>query len=396
MTALFSRADQSVLGRWWWTVDRGLLFATLILAVCGIVLVMTASPPVALRIGIDQYHFIKRHLIVLFPALLMMVGVSLLDRRAVWRISSIALVASLLCMVLVLFIGMEIKGAQRWLDLPGFSLQPSEFVKPAFAIAAAWLMARQKDRPDFPGTGVAAALYLATITLLLLQPDMGMTVVVTCIYGVEIFLAGFPFWLMAALALVALGGLVGSYFVFDHVHSRIDRFMDPSVGDNYQVAKAIEAIRSGGVLGAGPGQGTVKLSLPDAHADFIFAVGGEEMGLMFTVFLIALFAFIILRGFNRIMDSEDMFSILAAGGLLSMLGLQALIHMGANVHLLPAKGMTLPFISYGGSSLLAVAFAMGVVLALTRRQIKPGTPAPRRRPSAERKRLPGRRRAYGQ
>jgi cell division protein FtsW len=276
----------------------------------------------------------------------------------------------LLAMVLVLLVGSEIKGAQRWIHLPGFSLQPSEFVKPAFAVAAAWFMARQKDRPEFPGDRIAAGLYGVVVTLLLLQPDLGMTVVVTAIYGGLIFLAGFPFWLLAAFGCGALALLAGSYFFLDHVHSRINRFLDPASGDNYQVQKALEAFQNGGLFGTGPGQGTVKLGLPDAHADFIFAVAGEELGLIFTLILLGLFEFVLLRGFNRVMDSPDIFPLLATAGLLVMFGVQALIHMGSSVNLLPAKGMTLPFISYGGSSLLAMAFAMGMVLALTRRQAR--------------------------
>jgi cell division protein FtsW len=370
MSAMFSRADQSVLGRWWWTVDRGTLAAVAILVVIGVMLVTAASPPVALRIGVDQYHFVKRHVAVLGPSLLMMLGVSLLSPRAVWRISSVVMLLGLAGMVVVLFTGMEIKGAQRWIQFFGFSLQPSEFVKVSFAIVSAWFMARQKENPDFHGNRIAAVLFLCVITLLLLQPDLGMSVIVSCIYGAQIFLAGFPLLLVFALGCAGLGGIVAAYFTFDHVHARIDKFLDPAAGDNYQVQKALDAFQNGGLLGTGPGQGVVKLGLPDAHADFIFAVAGEEMGMIFILFLIALFGFILLRGFNRLMDSNDMFTVLAAGGLLTMFGLQAVVHMGANLHLLPAKGMTLPFISYGGSSMLATALAMGMILALTRKQAR--------------------------
>lgn len=368
MSGILSRTDQSVVGRWWWTVDRGLLAGILAIVACGIVLVAAASPPVAERIGLNQYYFIIHHLVVLIPALLIMFCVSLLEPRTIWRLASVALAGSIIAMVAVLFVGVEIKGAQRWLPLPGFSLQPSEFVKPAFAIVAAWLMARQKEHPSFPGDRIAAGVFGLIVLLLLLQPDLGMTVVVAAIYGTQIFLAGFPMILIAGFSLGAVILLVGAYFVFPHVHSRIDRFLDPSAGDSYQVQKAMEAFQNGGVFGTGPGQGTVKLYIPDAHADFIFAVAGEEGGVIFTIILVALFAFVVLRGLNRVMDSHDMFPILAGGGLLGMVGLQAFIHMGANMHLLPAKGMTLPFISYGGSSMLAIAFAFGAVLGLTRRQ----------------------------
>lgn len=366
--SFFSRTDKSVLGQWWWTVDRRMLAAFLALILIGVMMVTTASPPVAEHLGLGSYHFLIRHLVVLIPALGFLFGLSFLERRQIWRLGSVLYAGSIAAMVLVLLMGMEIKGAQRWLHLPGFSLQPSEFVKPAFVIVAAWLMAMQKERENFPGNTITAGLYFLTICLLLLQPDLGMSVVMTSVWGVQIFLAGFPFRLLIVLAGAGVGGLIGAYFSFDHVRSRIDRFIDPQSGDNFQVEKSIEAFRNGGLIGTGPGQGTVKLGLPDAHADFIFSVAGEEMGLLFILILISIFGFILLRGFSRLSESEDMFTVLAVGGLLTMFGLQAMIHMGSSLHLLPAKGMTLPFISYGGSSLLSMGLSMGMVLALTRRR----------------------------
>lgn len=369
---LFSRVDRSFLGRWWWTVDRGMLAALLTLAVFGIVMVATASPPVAERIGLDHYYFLKRHIVMLVPALAIMLGVSMMERRAIWRLCSILFPLTILALILVLFTGMEIKGAQRWIHFLGFSLQPSEFMKPVFAVVAAWLMAMQKTKENFRGNLMTAALYLMVITLILLQPDLGMTVVITSIWAAQIFLAGFPFRLLIGFALLAAFGLVMAYFVFDHVQNRIDRFLDPTAGDNYQVQRSLEAFQNGGIFGTGPGQGTVKLGLPDAHADFIFAVAGEELGMFFVLILMAIFAFILLRGYNRLMDSNDIFCVLAVGGILTMFGLQAMIHMGSSLHLLPAKGMTLPFISYGGSSVLSMGLSMGIVLGLTRRQARAG------------------------
>ena len=364
----FSRTDRSFLGRWWWTVDRGLLAAFLALAVLGVILVASASPAVAERIGLEPYHFLKRHLVMLLPALLLMLGVSMLEPRQLWRLASLLFVASLCAMVAVLFTGMEIKGAQRWLHVAGLSIQPSEFAKPAFAICAAWFMALQKKRENFPGNRVAAGLYLAYISLLLLQPDLGMTVIVTSLWAAQIFLAGFPFRLLIIFVAVAAIGLGTAYLAFDHVHSRINRFLDPESGDNYQVERSLEAFQNGGMFGTGPGQGTVKLTIPDAHADFIFAVGAEELGFIFTAVLMALYGFIVVRGFRRGMQSDDIFPVLAVGGLLTMLGLQATVHMGSALNVLPAKGMTLPFISYGGSSILSVGFTAGAILCLTRWQ----------------------------
>lgn len=370
--SLFARTDKSFLGQWWWTVDRGLISAFMVLVVFGLVLITTASPPVAEHLGLGHYHFLIRHIIMLIPALGIMFFVSMLEKRQVWRLATLAFFGAILAMILVLFTGMEIKGAQRWIHVFGFSLQPSEFVKPAFVLVSAWFMALQKSKENFPGNGIAVGLYFFVITLLLLQPDFGMTFIVTCCLAAQIFLAGFPFRLLFALAGAGIAGLVGIYFSLSHVRSRIDRFLDPASGDNFQVEKSLEAFQNGGFLGTGPGQGEVKLHLPDAHADFIFSVAGEELGLVFVLAIVIVFGFILLRGFNRLMDSDDMFVVLGAGGLLTMFGLQALVHMGSALNVLPTKGMTLPFISYGGSSVLSMGFAMGAVLALTRKQAKTG------------------------
>ncbi|HBR68429.1 MAG TPA: cell division protein FtsW [Rhodospirillaceae bacterium] len=369
---LFSRTDQSFLGRWWWTVDRPMLAAAFVLVIFGVVLVTTASPPVAEHLKLEHYHFLKRHVVMLVPAVAMMLGISMLSPRSIWRMASILFAGCIVAMIIVLVTGMEIKGAQRWIHLFGFSLQPSEFIKPAFAVVAAWLMGMQKTKEKFPGNRITAGLYALVLTLLLMQPDLGMTVVVTSIWVSQIFLAGFPFRILIGLILAAAIGLVLAYFTFDHVHSRMDRFLDPASGDNYQVQRSLEAFENGGLFGTGPGQGTVKENLPDGHADFIFAVAGEELGMFFVLILMSVYAFILLRGYNRLMDSDSMFTVLAVGGLLTMFGLQAMIHMGSSVNLLPAKGMTLPFISYGGSSILSTGLSMGIILSLTRRQVRSG------------------------
>lgn len=369
-TALFSRADRTIWGRWWWTIDRPLLMAVLMLVFFGVVLVTAASPPVATRIGLNEYHFVIRHLMILGPALIGMVAISLLSLRNIWRLSTIVLGVGIIGMVAVLFIGTEIKGAQRWIPMLGLSLQPSEFVKPAFAVVAAWLIARQKDRPDFPGYMMTGGIFLVVIFLLLMQPDMGMTIVTFTIICAQIFLAGLPMGILVVAALSGCAAVGVGYLTLDHVHSRIHRFFNPESGDTFQVDRALDAFRHGGLFGTGPGQGTVKLSIPDAHSDFIFSVAGEEMGFVFLAILLATLAFIVLRGLNRVMDSDNMFVILATGGLLMMFGMQALVHIGSNVHMIPTKGMTLPFISYGGSSLLATSFTMGMILALTRKHPK--------------------------
>lgn len=372
---LFSRTDRSFLGQWWWTVDRPMMAALFLLIAIGIVLVTTASPPVAAHLGLSDFYFLTRHVIILIPAALMMIGVSMLSKRQIWRLSSLIYVGGIAAMVLVLLVGIEIKGAQRWLHLPGFSLQPSEFIKPAFAVVAAWFMARQKEsmssqNPNKSGYKVAIGLYVLAMALLLAQPDLGMAVVLTAIFMTQIFLVGFPFrWVFGLVGLAAVG-LIVAYFSFHHVQSRIDRFLDPSSGDNYQVERSLEAFQNGGLIGTGPGQGEIKLLLPDAHADFIFSVAGEEMGFFAVLIIVGALFFVLYRGFMRLMETQDMFALLAAGGLLAMFGLQAFVHMGSSLHLLPAKGMTLPFMSYGGSSMLSVCLSMGMVMALTRKEVR--------------------------
>ncbi|MCA8931783.1 MAG: cell division protein FtsW [Rhodospirillaceae bacterium] len=362
-----ARTDPTVIGRWWWTVDRWSLGAVGLLIVLGAILVAAASPPVAHRLGLSEFHFVQRHLSMLVPAVCILLASSLMSVQSIRRAGLVVLVLSLLGVAATLVVGSEIKGATRWIALPGLSLQPSEFLKPAFAVIAAWLFATRYARADFPGNLMATVLWLISTALLLLQPDLGMVVVLFTIWGVQFFLAGLPMLLVVALVGLAVFGGVGSYFAFDHVSSRIDRFLDPAAGDNYQIERSLEAFQAGGLFGVGPGEGVVKRALPDAHADFIFAVAGEEFGLLWCLLMVALFAFVVLRACARLAHSRDLFVVLAGAGLVTMIAAQALINMGSTLHLIPTKGMTLPFISYGGSSLLATAFATGMLLALTRK-----------------------------
>lgn len=364
---LFSRVDRSIFGEWWWTVDRSLLFCFIILAVCGVILVSAASPAVADRIELDSFHFLKRHILFLAPALGVMIAVSFLSPRMIWRSGTVLFVACLVMMVMVFTTGSEIKGAQRWIRILGFSVQPSEFMKPALIIVCAWLMSVQKQQASFPGNIIAAGFFFLTLVLLMMQPDLGMSFVMAVGWATQVLLAGFPLRIIAALAVIGLMALMFAYLSFSHVQSRVDRFLDPQAGDNFQVDRSLDAFQNGGVLGAGPGQGTVKLTLPDAHSDFIISVAGEEFGLIFILMLLALYAAILLRGYGLLKKQTDMFAILAAGGLLTIFGVQTMIHIGSATQLLPAKGMTLPFISYGGSSIISVGLSLGVILALTRR-----------------------------
>jgi len=365
----FARIDQSLVARWWWTVDRLNLCALAILIVCGIVLSLAASPAVAERLHLDALHFVKRHLATVPFAIAIMVGVSLLSPRWIRRIAIYGFVVALVALLLTFLVGIEIKGARRWIELPGFSLQPSEFIKPTFAVVAAWLFAEQRQRPEFPGNIIAIALFAAIIAMLIKQPDLGMTGVVAVVWLAQFFMAGLRLYWAAIGGLGLVGGLAGAYLWLPHVTSRINHFLDPAVGENYQVNRSLEAFANGGLWGRGPGEGTIKDVLPDAHADFVFAVAGEEFGLIACLLIVALFAFIVLRGLSRLVQETNLFVLLAASGLLIQFGLQAVINMASSVHLIPTKGMTLPFLSYGGSSMLSLALGMGMVLALTRRRL---------------------------
>ncbi len=348
------------------------IVAILALIGFGSLMVMAASPAVAVHIGTDSLHFVKRYFAVLPLTLALMFAVSLMSPRAIRLLALAGLAIGIVALVYTLTNGIEIKGARRWIDLPGESLQPSEFVKPCFAVVAAWLFAQAKQRPNFPGNWISIALYVAIVGLLIKQPDLGMTAVVSVVWFTQFFLAGLSlFWVVALLA-AGLVGLAGTYVLLPHVAVRIDEFLNPANGGNYQVDRSIDAFMNGGLWGRGPGEGTVKLSLPDAHADFVFAVAGEELGMIVCLVIIAIFAFIVLRGFSRLLQENNLYIVLAATGLLVQFGLQAIINMASTLHLMPTKGMTLPFISYGGSSLLALGLGMGMILALTRRRFGDG------------------------
>ena len=362
----FTRTDTSLIGRWWWTVDRWTCGALVLIGAAGLVLTLAASPPVAQRIGLDAFYFFRHQAFYLPLALGVMLLTSLMSPRGVRRFAVIGFAIALVLTIATLVGGEAVKGATRWIRIGGLSIQPSEFLKPAFAVLAAWMIAAGRLDERFPGHVLAAVLTTTVCAVLLLQPDVGTTLLIAGIWSVQLFLAGLPLLLVGVIALLFLGGAVGAYFTFDHVRDRIDHFLDPSTGDGFQIGRALEAFKSGGLFGRGPGEGRVKEILPDAHADFIFAVAGEEFGLAVCLLLVGLFAFVVLRGFGRSLRSNDLFVVLAGGGLLALFGMQALMNMASTTHLIPPKGITLPFISYGGSSTIALAWGMGMVLALTR------------------------------
>ena len=363
----FSRTDVSLLGRWWWTVDRWILFGVAVLAGTGCLLTLAASPAVAQRLHLPPFHFVYRQLFYFSIAGVVLLAVSLLTPRQVRRLSLTMVPVCLVLMALTLRYGEEIKGAQRWLTIGPLSIQASEFLKPAFTVVAAWLFAEQK-RGTLPGNLLATGLLAITLTLLALEPDIGQSALIVIVWCGLFFVAGLPMAVVGLLVALAGGGLYLAYTFVPHVTSRVDRFLNPESGDTFQVDTAMAAFAHGGLLGSGPGEGVVKRILPDAHTDYIFAVAGEEYGVIACLLLLGLFAFVVLRALGRAFAESDLFVQLAISGLTVLFGIQAVINMGVNLNILPSKGMTLPFISYGGSSLIALALTMGMLLALTRKR----------------------------
>lgn len=364
---MVSRAERGPVAEWFWTIDRTFLIAFVFLMGLGFMLSFAASPSVAERIGLENFYFVKRHAFYLLPTLAVMIGISFLSPRQIRRAALLIFAGSLVLMLLALFVGVEVKGSRRWIGLAGITVQPSEFMKPAFVIICAWLFSERARQPEIPGNLFAIILFGMVAALLLAQPDLGQTILVSAIWGGMFFMAGMPWFWIIFLGGLGICGFAAAYFVFPHVEGRVDRFLTGE-GDTYQVDTAREAIVRGDWFGQGPGEGTIKRILPDSHTDFIFAVAAEEFGILFCMALVAVFAFIVLRGLSHAGREKDDFMRLAISGLVLLIGLQSMINIGVNLQLMPAKGMTLPLISYGGSSMLAVAIATGFLLALTRRR----------------------------
>jgi cell division protein FtsW len=364
----YQRKNKSFFFNWWSTVDHLTLVVLGILIIFSAVMVATASPAIADRIGLNSYYFIKRQIIYLALAIIIMFSISCLSIENLKKLAFLGLLACIITLVIVLFKGNEVKGAKRWIYIAGFSLQPSEFAKPLFAVVTGYILSKRYSDPEFPAFKVATILYIILISLLILQPDFGMSVTVSAVWGAQLFLAGLSIVLIAAVIVISVIGFVGAYSFLPHVAKRINSFLDPDKGENYQIKKSLEAFLNGGLYGKGPGEGTVKQFLPDSHTDFIFAVVGEELGLIACLAIVAMFTFIVMRGFFRIMHETDLFVAFSGAGLLMQFGMQAIINMGVALHLLPTKGMTLPFLSYGGCSMFAISLAMGMILSMTRKR----------------------------
>jgi len=364
-----SRSDDSPLARWWWSVDHASLLILAALMTIGVVLVFAAGPGAAARLNIDDsLHFPLRQVAFIIPAAAVMLGVSMLTPLQARRLGSLLFVAAFALLFAALLFAPEINGAKRWIPLGAFAFQPSEILKPGFVIVAAWMLAEGSRDPRFPGAAIATALYVFCAGMLVMQPDYGQAALLTAVWMAMFFVSGGAIVWIMIVAGVAIAGLVGGYYFSPHLAKRIDGFLNPSVGDNYQIDKALEAIANGGLGPRASDASAVKFSLPDAHTDFIFAVAAEELGLFVCLTMLALFAAFVIRSYLKAGGLKSVFAQCAVCGLAALIGLQSFINIGVNLRALPAKGMTLPFISYGGSSLIAAALTVGLILALTRRQ----------------------------
>jgi cell division protein FtsW len=369
----FSRSDRTRLGVWWWTIDRWLLGMVAVLIALGVMMAFAASPAAAARMNVgDPFHFAVRQCVFAALSAVMLIGVSMAEARQIRRSAFFIYIIAIAVMIILPFIGHNAKGATRWVEFAGFTLQPSEFMKPALIVLVAWMFSEGQKGQGVPGVSIAFGLYALAVALLLIQPDLGQTVLITVAFGAAFWMAGVPLSWVMLLGVTAVFGLSSTYFLMPHVASRVNRFISPETADTHQVDRAAEAISAGGLFGRGPGEGVMKRHVPDLHTDFIYSVGAEEYGLVFSLLLIALFGFIVIRGLYRAMRLTDPFEQVAAAGLFVLVGQQAFINVAVN--LIPTKGMTLPFISYGGSSMLASGLTLGMALALTRR--RPGAYSP--------------------
>jgi cell division protein FtsW len=360
---IITRSDRSNIALWWWTIDRYLLTGFFILLLIGVFLVMASSQHLTQSLNLSSHHFTLRHILFGTLSIPIIISFSILNQRQIKIISILGMVISILLIFSTVIDGDKIKGAQRWLYIGNISFQPSEVCKPFFIIFNAWVLSLWAEKKDFPGWIWSITSISIISALLLLQPDLGMTILFIFTWGFQLFITGIPLIIIIFLIISFPIFMIISYHNFDHVKIRIDSFIE---GTTYQVSKSLQSFEAGGLLGKGPGEGLYKKSLPDAHSDFVFAVAAEEYGALICSFIIIIYASIILRTLFYTIRNDNLFLILAIAGLAFQFGFQSLIHMASNTDLIPTKGMTLPFLSYGGSSILASAIIAGMLLGLTR------------------------------
>ncbi|WP_371219983.1 FtsW/RodA/SpoVE family cell cycle protein [Orientia tsutsugamushi] len=353
-----------ILWRWWKSIDQYTVFLLCILSALSLMLVTTSGAAVANRIGVPQSYFASKHIFYVVLAVGTTFVVSFLNKTTIKRLAILGFILNIILLIFIKFYGNPIKGAKRWINIGGISLQPSEFIKPFFLVITGWLLsAIQSNEIRFI---VTIILYLIVALLLITQPDFGMLITISVAFGIQLFIAGIPLLWLLILICISIAGTAGAYSLLPHVKRRINSFLDPANSENYQVMKSLQAFKNGGLYGKGPGEGLVKHMLPDSHTDFIFAVAGEELGAIVCLIIVAIFTFIVIYGFVKLLFEEDNYTIFVSSGILSQFGFQAIVNMCVSTNLLPTKGMTLPFISYGGSSSVAVAIGVGILLALTR------------------------------
>lgn len=363
----FSRQSHNAIVKWLWTVDKVTLFVSMALLIIGVILDVTASPAVSRKLNLDDFALVRKQVKFVVLSVGVMLGLSLFSLKTIRRISIIGFVVLFMLLIMTLFFGFETKGARRWLHILGFSLQSSELMKPIFIVLTAWLLDCGKKYEYFPGMWISIGAYLLILGVLLCQPDIGMSALITSVFGLQLFLAGLP-WMVVGVGIA--GGIMSLfvlYFTYPHFRARVDQFLYGSDETSYQINRAMEAFQNGNLVGKGPGEGTVKLTIPDAHTDFVFAVAGEEYGVWLCLVIIILFSIIVIRSLKLAIKESNLFVMYAEVGLAASLGLQAFVNMASSLHIIPTKGMTLPFISYGGSSLLGTAIEVGMLLAITRK-----------------------------
>lgn len=365
---MFARERKTPIAEWWWTIDKALLGALVLLLMTGVLLSFAASPPVAVRIGLNPWYFIIRQALFASLAVPVLLATSMLAHRGARLTALGVLVVSVLLLWLTLRFGVEVKGAKRWVSILGNTIQPSEFVKPAYAVIASWLFAEAMKQQGMPARAIATAIMLIIVMGLLLQPDIGQTALMLATWGALLFLSGISWLVIGGLGVGAVGLLFGAYTVFPHFAKRIDTFINPEEGNTYQIDKALGSLMEGGWFGRGPGESLAKKVIPDAHADYVFSAAAGEFGILFCIFLVGLIGFVVVRALIGAQQQSSLFARLAASVLAVQFGLQSAINLSVNLNLIPPKGMTLPFVSYGGTSMLAVAFQVGLILALTRKK----------------------------
>ncbi len=362
--------DTKIIYNWWRSVDRTVLIFTLILILIGGLVSFAATPSVAEKYNLDHYFFVKKHLIFIPLCFFFIFFISCLSELGIKRFFLFIFLISIFFIFYSFFSGIEVKGSNRWVSFFDYRFQPSEFLKVSFIITSGWIFSIVNKPQDLNNKFISFLLYLFVSILILSQPDFSMFCIISAVYAAQLWIAGLKWKWLSLIILFFISIIILCYLILDNVKRRIDNFIDPTTGDNYQITKSLQAIIEGGFFGKGPGLGTIKDSLPDAHTDFIFAVVAEEFGWISCLFIIFIFIFLIFKIFQRIKEEKNIFTILVVSGLVLQFGMQIFVNIASTIGLIPTTGTTLPFISYGGSSMFSISFSIGTILSLTRRKYK--------------------------